>query len=349
MNGKLIVSTEPSAGASMASPPAEQLAEVLLTEIVRTLTTQGTPGTVLGGRPHLRLFGEAIDLALPLRALRRLTERAPLPPLEVDDATLHAHGRAIADEGGYLLSPAGLRAELDQRGAPADTMSLWLHSSPFSRPMNALLRADPSRPETWLRVTEGLRHAVQRVMADPDRMGCHALARRMSRLREAVAGLERLDDPRLPRLLGEQLVHAFMALRALPRLRRVLGDDEARLRLWCTLPNAVLADLRWTAASEGGRVWRDPGLLSTVVDRGHRAHDPDEPDVLELCPRVRGSAGRWLDGPADGASVVLFPPGTPFEVVKVIEVPSAQSERHRVVARLQELPARRAIEAWTAR
>lgn len=357
MNGKLPVSTDTGPIALLTSPPVEQLAEVLLTELVRTLTTEARPATVLGGRPHLRLFGEAIDLALPLRALRRLCEAAPTPPLELDDATLQRHGRAIADPDGYLVSPAGLYAALGRgegrdAGVPADAMSLRLHTSPFARPMNALLRADPSRPETWLRVVEGLRHASALVGADRERSASHPCARRMARLRESLDGLDRIDDPRLPRLLGEQLVHAFMTVRALLRQRRVSGDDERRLRLCCALPDAVLADLRWMATSDDGRAWRDPGMLSTSL--GHRwSLERDEPDALEIRPRVHGSAGRWLDGTVDDVAgpepLVLFPPGTPFEVVEVVEVPAREDERSRVLAQLVELPSRRAASAWTTR
>lgn len=337
------------------SPPAEHLAEVLLTELVRTLAAEGHPGAVLGGRPHLRLFGEAIDVALPLRALRRLGELAPAPVLELDDDALDRHGRAIADEEGYLLSPAGLYAALGRgtggdAAVPADAMSLRLHTSPFASPMNALLRADPARPETWLYVIEGLREATTRTLAVLPRSS--PSARRMARLAASLRGLDGLDDPRLPRLLGEQLVHAFMAVHALLRQRRMQGDDERRLRLRCALPDGVLARLRWAAAGSDGGVWRDAGMLAASPQGGRRrSPDPERPDVLELRPRVHGSAGRWLDGSVDDVTgdepLGLFPPGTPFAVVEVVQAPARDGVRGPVHARLVELPARRAASAWT--
>lgn len=349
--------------APLASPPAEQLAEVLLTELVRTLTAEAQPGVVLGGRPHLRLFGEAIDVALPLRALRRLSELAPAPTLELDDDTLHRHACAIADEEGYWLSPAGLYAARGlgtgrDAGVPGDAMSLRLHTSPLSLPMNALLRADPAVPESWMYVVDGLRRATSRLAEQPEapeRPASGSFSRRLARLRTSVEGLHRLDDPRLPRLLGEQLVHAFMAVHALLRQRRVHGRDahSRRLRRTCALPQAMLAELR-RAALDPGHVWRDLGLLSASIHPGHRrTDDPEAPDVLEIRPRVHGSAGRWVDGTIDEVEgpepMVTFPPGTPFEVLEVLEIPARDGERNRVVARLAELPPQRAASAWTTR
>ena len=336
--------------AALPSPPAGRLAEVLLAELVRTLTAEARPGTVLGGRPHLRLFGEASDLALPLRARRRLAELAPAPSLELDEVTLRRHARAIADDQGYLLSPAGLYAAhglgtRSDAGVAADALSLRLVSSPLSRPMNTLLRADPAEPTSWLRVVESLRHAAWCASDRDDLPPSHPFARRMARLRASLEGLHRLDDPRLPRLLGEQLVHAFMAVRALLRQRRV-RREQARLDppwLSCPLPDGMLAELRRVAAVEDGTVWRDTGLLSASLLAGRRrSRDPAEPDALEIRPRVHGSVGRWLDGSVDDVvspgPMVLFPPGTPFEVLEVVD-------RGGVLVRVAELPSRRAASA----
>jgi hypothetical protein len=150
----------------------------------------------------------------------------------------------------------------------------------------------------------------------------------------------------LPRVLGELLVHALMAVHALERQRPLVRDGEQPDRLYraCVLPEAALADLRW-AAGEGG-VWRDPGLLSTSPGAAQcrwygRA---EHPHALELRPLLRSSAGRWIDGTVDDVTshepVVLFPPGTPFEVVEVVETPSHDDGPPTVLARLRELSPR---------
>jgi hypothetical protein len=332
------------------APRADRLAEVLLPELVRTLTTGDEPGIVLGGRPHLRLFGEAIDLALPLRALRRLGEAACGSSLQVDDATLARHARATAAAHGHLVSAAGMyaawgRGSGGDEGVPADAMSLRLYTSSFYQPMNALLRADPARPEAWLAVVAGLRGAALRQLERAGPAGEGAFARRMTRLRACLSGLTRLDDPRLPRLLAELVVHALMAARALGRQRPFVCDatQPAVLHRACMLPEAALTDLRWAV---GERVaWRDPGLLSTSprVEQSRRFGRAEHPHALEIRPLGRGSAGRWLDGSVDDVvsrePQVLFPPGTPFEVVELVELVEASGREGRpptVAARLLE-------------
>jgi hypothetical protein len=341
------------ATATVAPPEptrADRLAEVLLPELVRTLAAEGEAGTVLGGRPHLRLFGEAIDLALPLRALRRLGEAASGASLCIDDDTLALHGRATAAAEGYLVSAAGMysarrRGSGRDEGVPADAMSLRLQTASFCYPMNALLRADPARPQAWLSVVAGLRGAVQRHLGRGDVPPEHPFARRLQRLRAALSGLLRLDDPRLPRLLGELLVHALMAAHALGRQRPLVRDGTQPDRLYraCVLPEAALADLRWAAGEHG--VWRDPGLASCSPRAAQcrwfgRAHHPH---ALEIRPLFRSSAGRWLDGTVDDVvshePVVMFPPGTPFEVVEVVET-SRDGGPPRITARLVELSPR---------
>jgi len=330
---------------------ADRLAEVLLPELVRTLAAEGQVGAVLGGRPHLRLFSEAIDLALPLRALRRLGEAASGASVCVDEDTLALHARATAAGDGYLISAAGMyparrRGSGRDEGVPADAMSLRLQTSSFCYPMNALLRADPARPQAWLSVVASLRSAVQRHLGRGDVPAEHPFAQRLQRLRTALAGLVRLDDPRLPRLLGELLVHTLMAMHALGRQRPLVRDGTQPDRLYraCVLPEAALADLRWAAGEHG--VWRDPGLSScsprAAQCRGFgRAHHPH---ALEIRPLFRNSAGRWLDGKVDDVvshePVVMFPPGTPFEVVEVVETSHHDEAPSRITARLVELSPR---------
>jgi hypothetical protein len=328
-------------------PRADRLAEVLLPELVRTLTAKGEPGKVLGGRPHLRLFGEAIDLALPLRALRRLGESAIGMSVVVDDDTLDRHARATAAAEGYLVSAAGMyaarrRGSGRDEGVPADAMSLRLEASSFHYAMNALLRIEPARPQTWLVVVAAMRGAVQRLLGRGDLGPEHPFTRRLQRLRAALTGLVRLEDPRLPRLLGELIVHAVMAVRALGRQRPLVSDGLPPEPLYraCVLPEAPLADLRWAAVERGE--WRDLGLLtaspSAVRCRwfGRASH----PHVLELLPLARGSAGRRIDGTVDDVvghePRVVFPPGTPFEVVEVVEAQGRDGDPPRLAARLVE-------------
>lgn len=332
-------------------PRADRLAEVLLPELVRTLAAEGEPGTVLGGRPHLRLFGEAIDLALPLRALRRLGEAASGMSIGIDDDTLALHGQATAAADGYWVSAAGMypargRGSGRDVGVPADAMSLRLQTSSFGYAINSLLRADPARPPTWLAVVAALRMAVQRHLGRGDVPPEHPFAHRLTRLREALAGLVRLEDPRLPRLLGELLVHALMAGHALGRQRPLVRDGEQPDRLYraCVLPESALADLRWAAGERGA--WRDPGLLSTSPRAAQcRWYGRGEhPHALEIRPLLRSSAARWIDGTVDDVAshepVLLFPPGTPFEVIEVVETPSRDDGPPRVTARLAELSPR---------
>jgi hypothetical protein len=357
MNAEVVATTATATTATVDDGPslarADRLAEVLLPELVRTLGAEGEPGTVLGGRPHLRLFGEAIDLALPLRALRRLSEAACGSSLHIDDDTLERHAWATRADDGYLVSAAGMyaargRGSGSDDGVRADTMSLRLYTSSFCYPMNALLRADPARPETWLAVVAGLRGAAQRYLERERLPAEHPFARRMARLRANLVDLTRLEDPRLPRLLGEQLVHALMATRALGRQRPYERDGEQPDRLFrvCALPEAALADLRWAAAGEGGGVWRDPGLLSTSPREAQSRWfgRAEHPHMLEVRPLFRSSAGRWLDGAVEDVQSherqVLFPPGTPFEVVEVVEAPRREGGPPRVTARLVELSPR---------
>jgi hypothetical protein len=351
MQAETDTSTATVAHAASEPPRADRLAEVLLPELVRALAAEGEPGTVLGGRPHLRLFGEPIDLALPLRALRRLGEAASGMSIDVDEDTLALHAHATSAADGYLVSAAGMvparrRGSGRDAGVPADAMSLRLQSSSFGYSINALLRADPARPPTWLPVVAALRGAVQRHLGRGDVPAEHLFARRLARLRAALAGLVRLEDPRLPRVLGELLVHAMMAVRALGRQRPLVRDGEQPDRLYraCVLPEAALADLRW-AAAEGG-VWRDPGILSTSPRAAQcrwygRA---EHPHALEIRPLFRSSAGRWIDGTVDDVAshepVVLFPPGTPFEVAEVVEMPSHDDRPPTLLARLVELSPR---------
>lgn len=345
-------SHDPAAVDHGAGRGADRLAEVLLPELVRTLTAAREAGTVLGGRPHLRLFGEAIDLALPLRALRRLGEAASGTSLHVDDDTLARHAQATKADDGYLVSAAGMVAARrrggrgSDDGVPADAMSLRLEASSFHYALNALLRADPSKPETWLAAVAALRVATQCYLGRGDLPADHPFTHRLARLRAELAGLGRLDDPRLPRLLGELLVHALMAVRALGRQRPLVRDGMQPDRLYraCVLPEAALADLRWAAAE--GRVWRDPGLLSASLRPAQcRAFGRAEhPHALELRPLRRSSAGRWLDGTVDDVvshePQVVFPPGTPFEVLDVVEMPARDGRPPRMTARLVELSPR---------
>lgn len=326
---------------------ADQLAEVLLPELVRALQGVREPGTVLGGRPHLRLFGEAIDVALPLRALRRLGESSLRQPLSVDAQTLALHARAMRDPEGYVVSTAGLHVRAPVDDVPPDAMSLQLYASPLYYPLNALVRADPARPETWLAAVAGLRGAAQRILqlrydarhgrVEPSDDG---LAQRLARLRARTAGLSRLDDPRLPRLLGEQIVHALMAWRALWRQRPLEHAQAERVHRACTLPEAALADLRWAASTRG--VWRDPGFSCTSPTAAHsrRRGRGEHPHALELVPLARGSAGRWIDGSIDGVvapePLVVFPPGAPFAVTEVVELAGRDGGPGRLVARLEE-------------
>ena len=348
------IATATVAPATSEPPPADRLAEVLLPELVRTLAAEGEPGTVLGGRPHVRLFGEAIDLALPLRALRRLGEAASGMAIDVDEDTLALHGRASADAEGYWVSAAGMypargRGSGRDVGVPADAMSLRLQTSSFGYAINALLRADPARPPTWLAVVAALRVAVQRHLGRGDVPLEHPFAHRLARLREALAGLVRVEDPRLPRVLGELIVHALMATHALGRQRPLVRDGEQPDRLYraCTLPDAALADLRWAAGERG--VWRDPGCLATSPRAAQcrwfgRA---EHPHALEIRPLFRSSAARFVDGTVDDVvshePVVLFPPGTPFEVAEVVETPSRDGGPPRVTARLVELSPRAGV------
>lgn len=314
-------------------PPADRLVEVLLPELVRTLTGSSEPGTVLGGRPHLRLFGEAIDLALPLRALRRRGEAACGWSLDVDEDTLAHHARALTAEDGYLLSSMGMGH--DER-VPADAMSLCLFESALGSPMNALLRADPARPESWLAVVAELRGAVQGQRVHAGRRRQRSSASRMARLHASLVELTRIDDPRLPRVLGELLVHALMAVRAVGRERPWVCDagQAACLFRTCSLPTAALADLRW-AASEGRGIWRDLGMLSASPHEAEarRLGRDQHPHLLEIRPRSSAGAGRWL---GTRTPQVLFPPGTPFEVLEVVEAPHHEGGPPRLAARLIE-------------
>lgn len=338
----------PAATAAPELPRADRLAEVLLPELVRTLTAKGEPGSVLGGRPHLRLFGEAIDLALPLRALRRLGESAIGMSVVVDDDTLERHARATAAAEGYLVSAAGMyaarrRGSGRDEGVPSDAMSLRLEGSSFHYAMNALLRIDPARPQTWLAVVAAMRGAVQRLLGRGDLAPEHPFTRRLQRLRAVLTGLVRLEDPRLPRLLGELIVHAVMAVRALGRQRPLVRDGIQPDPLYraCVLPEAPLADLRWAAVERGE--WRDLGLLtaSPSAVRCRWFGRAEHPHVLELHPLARGSAGRRIDGTVDDVVSheprVVFPPGTPFEVVEVVETAGRDGEPPRLAARLVEL------------
>ncbi len=318
-----------------ARAQAGALVEVLLPELVRTLTEGTRAGTVLGGRPHLRLFGEAIDLALPLRALRRASEAACGEWLFVDEDTLARHGAAIAAPAGYLLSTAGMHAA----DGPADAMSLRLYTSSFEHPMNALMRADPARPDTWLRAVAALRRAARRELAREELPPAHPLARRMARLGDSIEGLKHVEDPRLARVLGELLVHALMAVRALGR--QPVHACEGWLRAG-VMHEDTLGELRRAAAGESHGVWCDLGLLSAAprAAAGRWSNRPMRTDVLEIRPLLHGSAGRRIDGSVDGVesrkSRVSFPPGTPFAVLEIEERPRDEGRPPCIVARLAE-------------
>lgn len=326
-------------------PPPQvdpRAAGVLLRELISTLRGPRREGTVEGGRPHLWLFGEAVDVAVPLRMLLAGLRRGDAARVGLGAETLAEHEAATWDPEGYLVSAAPWLGS--RRGDPADELSLRLHVSSFRAPMSALLRADPVDTSTWLPVVIGLREAVDREL-DRDRPSSDdPLVGRMVRLRAQLRGLVRSSDPRLPRVLGELLVHAWMAARALDRQPPYLreGGSLERLHRVCSLSEATLADLRW-AAGRGG-AWRDPGLMSTTPGsaRARRAggrRGGAGAHALEIRPLLRGSAGRWVEGePGDGdrGPQVLFAPGTPFEVVEVVEHQGEGGVPHTLV-RLTEL------------
>lgn len=293
----------------------ERTSAALIHELVDTLTGPRRDGRTQGGRPCVQLFGELVDLAVPLRSVLEAVRRGDPAVVRLDAVTLRLHARAASSDDGYLVG-APSPGEADD----PDAASLRLLASWLSSPVDALLRAKPGDPRTWLEVVLVLREATERALVDDD--GGSSTSR-ITRLHDHLKGLTRVDDPRLPRVMAELLVHTWMALRALDRQPAVRREGGSRQRLVVAraLPEATLADLRWAAGRRGS--WRDHGMLRTVPDLARGRGRGGPPHSLEIRPLFRGSAGRWLEVPTeDGISVerrVVFAPHTPFEVVEVVE------------------------------
>lgn len=322
-----------------AGAPSWTLGDLATALVERHLRLRYHPARrrfLLEGERGAAGFPEHLDELL--RELRlRCAAAAQAAELPVDAATLaQHHARFFAEDAQrYAINRADAALDAD---TPGDTLSLRQYRSQLFFPANFLLRAELTRPEEALAFAISLRLAAEklaaRAAAPPRRerdarpaAEREAAARAAEELRQLAAQIGEPDDPRLARLLEEQLIHNVMAHRALLRQKRCRGGDIF-IRI-TDLPEEVLADLYASLFADGEgdpraliheRAFMSTALTAAGANMYSRRNKPFKLVVRALGV---GSTGRHLDGSVEGIwsgeEEVVFAPGTAFRVTRCEE------------------------------
>jgi len=258
-------------------------------------------------------------------------------PVAAETLSRHLAGFFSEDpQQRYVINAAGLYAtqgkgnETDE-GVAADAMSLRHYTSFLFFPMNALYRLDFTRPEGVAAFAEMLKTAAGNFFRVRNVTPESPVGRNMVRLHDHAAAIAAPGDPRLCRLLREQLIHNLMAHRALLRqtpCRRTPGSATRLFRI-VDLDAASLLRYRQALACNSDdledQLVAEFGFTSTSPEvRLSEQHSRREKKYKFIInPLTHDSLGRMLDGAVDNVvnfeHEVLFPPGTRFRVMGIDE------------------------------
>ncbi|WP_437312888.1 hypothetical protein [Sorangium sp. So ce385] len=307
-----------------------------LGRIVSTLVER--PGTIRYGSSQRRFLfddgGETIELADLMGVIRRESTRvvrAEDISIGIDVLDRHRERFVTADpRERYALNGAGLalvRGEaLRDEEVPADAISLRQHRSHLFYPANFLCRMDAGDPRAAMSFAESVRIAAEKLLTRPAVQRHEPVRRNMAALQEYAANIGAIEDPRLARLVEEQLLHNIMAHRAILRQKRCQGG-ELFIRI-TDLPERAVARyvecMNAPEESSASVVVEDAFMsTSTTADMANLFSRRSKKYKLIARSLGCGSRGRSLDGSVEGVwsgeDEVVFPPGTAFRVTRIEE------------------------------
>ena len=257
--------------------------------------------------------------------------------IAVSDQTMARHLAAFFHEDPrqrYIINAAGLYAtqgkgnETDENVA-GDAMSLRHYTSFLFFPMNALYRLDCSDPDAVVAFAATVSTAARNFFRVRNVTPESSVGRNMTGLSEFAEAISQPGDPRLCRLLREQLIHNLMAQRALLRqepCRRTPGLGAHLYRI-VDLDEAGLAKYRlaWESRGFQHQLVAEFGFTSTSpeVQSSDKHSRREKKYKFLISPLTFHSMGRLLNASADNVvnfeHEVLFPPGSLFRVTDIQE------------------------------
>lgn len=296
------------------------------------------PGTITyepsRGRFLFDADGEAIDLVDLMAQIRGESARVARSEDIVIAADVlsrhHARFFSADPRDRYVLNGVGLALVRGQAApdeeVPGDAISLRQYRSHLFYPANLLYRVDLIGSRAALTFADSVRIAAEKLLSRPAVQSHEVIRRNTVNLLEYATDIRSIEDPRLGRLVEEQLLHNLMAHRAIFRQKPCQGG-ELFIRI-TDLPEEALATyLRALSAPEEApeAVVLESAFMSTALSADHanlfsRRHKKYKLIVRSLgC----GSLGRHLDGSVEGVwsgeEEVVFPPGSTFRVTRIEE------------------------------
>lgn len=312
---------------TLALPPSlGEIADVLI-EDPRSIAFEQREGLCFRSRAGSLRIDELLR-----HIERRTSTTTHHEQIAVGEAALTRHLEAFfCDdlEARYLINVADLYAtqgkgNCSDNGVAGDVMSLRQYTSFLFYPMNALFRLDLADPEqrqslrTFYQVAARNFFRIRGVTMDT------IVGRNMLRLFEFAASITGPDDPRLCRLVREQLLHNIMACKAL--LRQAPPEVGAHPRLYriTDLDTAALDVYRRALAAPAGcldNVIVESAFTSTseAEDTSDRHSRRDKAYKFVITPLPKDTRARALDGAIDNVvslaeREILYPPGSAFAV-----------------------------------
>jgi hypothetical protein len=271
--------------------------------------------------------GDAIDLADLMAGVRRDCARvSQATDIAIAPNVLaQHHERFFAKDplARYVLNRGD--AERDQ-AASGDAISLRQYRSFLFFPANLLFRMDVARPEDALAFAESVRIAAEKLLATPAAQRDEGVRKNAMALLDYATDIQSNADPRLARLIEEQLLHNIMAHRALFRQPPCRGGDIF-IRI-TDLPEEALA--RYVASlhapedTTAALVFERAFMSTALSARGATLYSRRYKRFKLIVRSLgAGSRGRHLDGSVEGIwsgeEEVVFPPGTAFRVTRLEE------------------------------
>ena len=296
------------------------------------------PGAVRYGssrqRFQLEAEGEVVDLVDLMDSIRRESARVVRSEdivVGVDVLARH-HERFFTPDPGerYLLNGVGLalvRGEaVRDEDVPADAISLRQYRSHLFYPANLLYRLDLAEPGAALSFADSVRIAAEKLLSRAAVQRHEVSRTNATGLHHGAKDIRSNEDPRLARLIEEQLLHNLMAHRALFRQKPCQGGEiylritdlpEIGVRKYVEAMNAP-EELAAAVVIEGA-------FMSTSITAESANCFSRRQKKFKLIVRSLGcgSRGRHLDGSVEGVwsgeEEVVFPPGSAFRVTRMEE------------------------------